>query len=384
MFRKFLIGLVAVISTVIAGGNAVTADEFHYNNLLIGDRASGMGGAYTAISDDPSGLYYNPAGIVYSTGRNLSASVNAYYSHSKKYDGVIAGHGWERTSSSLLPNFFGVTQPLGKFQFGFSYAVPDSIREDQDQTFGNVPTTLGPSATYVINFNNDDNTYLFGPSLAYEVNPKLSVGMTLYLHNRSAQTTLNQELFLSDGTTEWKNIYIEKVERGMRPILGVMWTPVDKITIGVSLARTFLYGASQNSQYTSKDSTSTPPNDVQRATAGTGYKRQYPYELRMGAAYFASSSLLLSVDGVYYTKVTDANFGNRVSVFNAAAGTEYYLNRNWALRGGVFSNMANTPEINPSRSGQDERVDMYGASMSVSNFTRKWQSACSRLCTVRP
>ncbi|MDH5258366.1 MAG: hypothetical protein OEX07_10165, partial [Gammaproteobacteria bacterium] len=46
--------------------NTALADQYHYNNVLIGNRASGMAGAYVAVSDDPSGLYYNPSGIVYS------------------------------------------------------------------------------------------------------------------------------------------------------------------------------------------------------------------------------------------------------------------------------------------------------------------------------
>ena len=148
--------LVLVLFFLMCGSSF--ADEFHYNNFLIGDRASGMGGAYTAVSDDPTGLYYNPAGIVYATGKNLSASVNAYYSLNKKYDNIIGGNGWERKSSSLLPNFFGITQPLGSFQFGFSYVVPDSIQENQSQTFGgSLPTTLGsPATNYTINFNNED------------------------------------------------------------------------------------------------------------------------------------------------------------------------------------------------------------------------------------
>jgi len=375
MIRKFSRGFIAGLIVFLVAFGVASADEYHYNNLLIGDRASGMGGAYTAIADDPTGLYYNPAGIVYSTGRNLSASVNAFYNQQKKYADVIGGNGWERNSSSLLPNFFGVTQPLGKFQFGFSYAVPDSIREDQDQTFsGSIPTTLGsPASMYVINFNNEDNTYLFGPSLAYEVNNKLSTGMTLYLHKRSAETTLNQLLVLEDGRYEWTNQYLELVERGVRPILGVMWTPVDKVTLGVSLARTYLYGASLVNQVTVKDAgTASLPNNavVRRPDGSTGEKRVYPYEIRMGVAYFASSSLIVSVDGAYYTKVSDLTFGDRVSVFNMAAGAEYYLSRNWAVRGGLFSNMANTPELVASRTDQLEKVDLYGASLSISNFTR--------------
>ena len=33
------------------------AGQYHYHDILIGDRAAGLGGAYTAISDDPSGMY---------------------------------------------------------------------------------------------------------------------------------------------------------------------------------------------------------------------------------------------------------------------------------------------------------------------------------------
>ena len=39
------------------------ADRYHENNYLRGFDAARLGGAYTAISTDPSGLVYNPAGV---------------------------------------------------------------------------------------------------------------------------------------------------------------------------------------------------------------------------------------------------------------------------------------------------------------------------------
>ncbi len=343
------------------------ADEFHYNNFIIGDRASGMGGAYTAIADDPSGLYYNPAGVVYATGKNLSASVNAYYNKTKKYEGVIGGNGWERHSSSLLPNFFGITQPLGPLTFGFSYAVPDSILENQSQDFSNVPTKSGTASDYIINFNNEDNTYTFGPSLAYEVSSNFSVGLTLYLYHRSAQSILNQIISLQGGGVEWDNQSISIIERGYRPILGFMWSPADKWTVGLSLAKTILYSESFTSQTAEKAASASDPTITSGYVAG---KRKFPFEIHAGVAYFASNSLLVSADGSYYTKITDENFGDRVSVFNAALGTEYYLNKNWAVRGGLFSNQANTPKLASDRMNQDENINLYGVSASISNFSR--------------
>lgn len=348
-----------------------SADEFHYNSFLIGDRASGMGGAYTAVSDDPTGLYYNPAGIVYATGRNLSASVNAYYNFHKKYKDVIGGNGWERNSSSLLPNFFGITQPLGKFQFGFSYAVPDSIQEDQDQTFSDLPSRFaGVTVTrYVINFNNEDTTYNFGPSLAYEISSSMATGITLYLHHRSNQMIMNQFISLDNGTYEWTNQYTELVERGVKPVLGFMWAPADKITIGLSLAKTFLYSASITSQATSFSNTA-GTIVTREETPSPGSKRKYPLEVRAGVAYFPTSSLLFALDGKYYAKVDDPVFGNRVSVLNGSFGAEYYMSRSWALRAGIFTDLANTPDLDSSLSGQFEKIDLYGVSASISNFSR--------------
>jgi long-subunit fatty acid transport protein len=321
--RKFS-AAIAMTVILFATSGISTADEFHYNNMLIGDRATGMGGAYTGVSDDPSGLYYNPAGIVYTTGRNLSASVNAYYNTSKEYKNVIGGNGWERKATSLLPNFFGIVQPLGKLKFGFSYAVPDSIKEDQDQTFGgSIPTTLGSPATrYTINFNNEDNTYLVGPSVAGELTSSLSAGLTLYLYHRSNQTILNQFILLQDGRYEWSNQYIEKVERGYKPVLGIMWTPVEKLSVGVSLARILVYSSSVMSQTLIKDANAATPNDYTSIDTGNSTRKKYPYELRVGAGYFPTSSLLVSGDAAYYTKVTDPVNGDRVSVMNLAVGTE--------------------------------------------------------------
>lgn len=395
MFFKSLRAIVLAIVFIVISYGISVADEYHYNNILIGDRASGMGGAYTAVSDDPTGMYYNPAGIAYSTTRNLSASVNAYYNFRKKYKGVIGGHGWERTSSALLPNYFGIIQPLGKFKVGFSYAVTDSIQEDQDQTFYDLPLdpkveAYNPGANisrYIINFNNDDNTYNFGPSIATRITDDLSAGITIYIHQRKAQLIFNQFVETKNGVSgyEWINGYFETNEWGIRPILGLMWSPVEKVSLGIAVSKTILLDSDTTWQSTyrleginvdtNNDGISDTNNIFERPNVySTDAKRKYPYQINTGIAYFASNSLLLSGDVSYSSKVDNpAVFGpfeDREAVLNAALGTEYYLSRNWAMRAGLFTNMANTPEIKTGVSGQPEHIDLYGGSLSLSRFTK--------------
>ncbi len=360
----------SVLALLFIGG-AAWADENHYINNLIGDRASGMGGAYTAVSDDVSGLYYNPAGVVYSTGRNLSGSVNAYANWYKKYDMVIGANSWERRSTTLLPNFFGVVQPVGNLRVGLSYAVPDAIIEDQDQTFYNVPSSIPGvlATTYRINFNNDDRTYNFGPSVAMEISKNMAIGLTLYLHYRDTQSILNQLIFLANGNTELTNQYYELHERGYRPVLGFIWSPKDQLSVGLSVSKTFLTNEDVTTQSIFKGTTF-PADRIDLTDTSTNTKKKYPLQARAGVAYFPSSRLLISADLIYNEKVTDATFGNRVALVNGAVGAEYYLDKNWAMRAGYFTDLSNTPNLSVLLQNQQEQVNLNGISLSISNFTR--------------
>ena len=69
--RTFLL----ITSIVTAGVSQ--ADEYHYNNLLVGGEAIGLAGAYTALYHDLSSLYYNPAGMAFAH-THTTASVNTF------------------------------------------------------------------------------------------------------------------------------------------------------------------------------------------------------------------------------------------------------------------------------------------------------------------
>ena len=357
--------------------NIAFADEFHYNNLLIGDRASGMAGAYTAIADDASGMYYNPAGIAYVTDKNFSASVNAYSSQTKTYDNVIGGKPFVRTSNALLANYFGIVKPIGQLKFGFSYAVPDAVNEDLNQVVRNVPSLIS-NYDFTINLNLRDNTYNVGPSLAAAINKDLAIGLTLYAHQRNTLIIQNQFLARINGTNQWTNSYFHLSESGLRPIVGLTWSPLEKLSLGFSLSKTFLLNSRASRQDTCVN-TSTPTNCDSNATLVFPFKvptltnfdaeRKYPIRTTLGAAYFASSSLLMSVDVTYHTAVVDPVFSNKVATLDGAVGMEYYLNKKWAIRTGLFSNVANTPNIQAGVTSVEEHIDLYGGSMSVTHFT---------------
>lgn len=370
----FRISSALVLLLVICHGNLL-ADDLHYNNILIGDRASGLAGAYTAVSDDASGLFYNPAGIVFTETLQLSASANALYSTKLVYEDVLNGGDWKRTSNNIVPNYFGMTTKLGDGYLGFSYAVTDFEVENQDSEF----TTIPGVDLFVINVNNNDKVTKFGPSYALSLNDEWDFGVTLYWHERDKEIINNQFIRLPGGEFEWTNIYFETEESGFEPVIGLMWSPDDALSFGLSVRQTFITSSSSRSQVTCASDVNDKDRQTSQCinTSGTinnptittsNEKRDLPLNVRFGVAYFQTPRLLYSADISYFEEVRSSTY-DAEEVINYAFGVEYYLTAAWAIRGGIYTNNANTPELSADEVNQFDHVDMTGISLSISRFS---------------
>lgn len=366
-------GLINLSVCLLLTGSAF-ADEFHYKNFIPGERAAGMGGAYTAISNDPSGAFHNPAGLALVTENKLSLSANAYHISQKKYLDVLpritgGTDDWRLSSSGFVPNFFGIVQKFGPGVVGFSYAVTDSISRHQEQIFHDIRSRLPNRyiSRYVININDEDKTYNIGPSYAVSLSDRISMGATFYLHYRSTRLIRNQLLTLDDGQFEWINGYLKSSEYGFKPILGLILSPVDKVSFGMTVSKVYFFRSNNRVQLTYRGISSDGygVNDVDFAVLTSKEKRELPYETKAGIAYSPTKTFLVSADLAYYTKTDDYE-----PVLNGAVGIEYYLNPSIALRSGLFTDFANTPKLKSNRVNQREHVDNYGAAFSLSYSTK--------------
>ncbi len=225
------------------------ADENRYINFFIGDRAAGLGGAYTAIADGPEGVFYNPAGLAFSSSKYFSLSVNAiqykmlyYHNVFKKTDGTPFDY--VRHSFSFIPNFFGFVQKAKNFTFALTVSSPDSEFYDQRDNaeiklylFGEQrPTRLN------VNYNFSDMTYDIGPSLAFLLHKKVSFGFNVFFRYRDrkliSQTTyLHESEFMKFFQTG--SFYKNERIFGMKPQLGIQVMPTSKLSIGYSISTPF-------------------------------------------------------------------------------------------------------------------------------------------------
>lgn len=385
---------IAILILLLSFSFPGMADEFHYNNLFIGERPSGLAGAYTALSDDPPGLFFNPAGIV--GGENMSStSLNAYALSETTYDNVLGDHEWARRHRELMPGYLGFTYALPKGMAGFSVAVTDSELVNHDQKLDTVTLDGIPWFTHsVIHYNFECREYNAGPSYAIGITDTVSIGTTIYLHYKEKEEILHQKFEYDDIFYEFEStdVNIEETEWGIKPIIGIMVKPKGgNFSFGASLSRTFLLKREYSYEFTRltyEHDDDYPEDDVYElidVEDDSARKREYPYTFSIGAAYAFTPSFLLSVNITYYTETerqddndTPGTFSTK-SFVNGAVGAEYTFSEKWILRAGVYTDYANTDMDGLAFDERRESIDMYGATASL---TRKQEEKMFTLGTA--
>lgn len=159
-----ILGIVIVLMTLIA--IPASAKDIHkkagttgfsFLKLGVGAKAVAMGGAFTGLADDPTAIYYNPAGTAFQEGRQLLAGYHNYVLDIQS--GFIA-----HTSplEGLLPN----RSAIGIF---IDYL-----------NFGNF-TRMSASGVPMGEFSGGD--FLIGAHFSTMITPELAAGINVkYMH----------------------------------------------------------------------------------------------------------------------------------------------------------------------------------------------------------
>ena len=120
-----------------------------------GSRALGMGGAFTAIADDGSCIYYNPAGMSQIDGTDIEAGISLIFPKIK-YE-MPNGAVQTSTKSAFGPTLFAVHGLTDKLSLGFGvyspYARDAEFSDDLPNGFLSqrakmVRTDLSPVVSY--------------------------------------------------------------------------------------------------------------------------------------------------------------------------------------------------------------------------------------------
>lgn len=347
----------------------IIADQFHYKNMLVGERAMGLAGAFTAVADDASGLIYNPAGLAFALSNDITGSANAFYQRRIVYKNTIAGEDFVERSGGTTAPFFGGLQKLDEVYPGLAAAFGifnlDSELKDQDDLITN--KVLGEDLVldrFHRTTNMRSGTMGIGAGLGLRVRSGLAFGVSLAYLMVDELVQEYQDVVYANGNFLTQNYRTHLAASALETGLGVQMA-FSSFSFGLNVKLRNIIGENFD---VSRDSWSNIGQEGGVAVpqplkfSFEAPLEEMPTEIRFGAAWFASTRLLWTADVTHHTEVQTAYFP-RNAVTNFATGIEYYITPAILVRTGAFTNYDARPEVVEGKANQFDHINYLGYSL---------------------
>ncbi len=364
------------------------ADEYHYNNLLIGKNAVGLGGAFAAVADDLSTIHYNPAGLSNVKSGNM-ASINTFSWEQTKFFSVFGnGADFERNAFSIVPGFFGVKGELGDWHTAAALIVKDYGQErSDDEVFYQIPAFdegLGQNIQEFATIDIDNSAYEIIFAGAKKVSNGLSLGVSLgieyksFLTDQSSGTVIENLIApnISVNTGFEATARFSDVNWLLNPSLSIFYQ-TDNINIGAKITQPI--NINRVHSFTSSIIVSgvdpTTPGVVTsfRDREEACCKQDLPLQITLGTSY-KIGSLQISADINYFGEedqkleflpIFKAPITRKLEeVTNASLGLSYAFSNYQNLRVGIFTDNANSKPDPAIPYQRTESIDLLGVSIA--------------------
>lgn len=364
--RRFFV-LAVILSFVLLGAANIYASGFFVYHQ--DTKAQGQAGAFTAQADNPSAIYYNPAGMSQLDGTQVSIG-SRFFRLETEYKNILGEKqnleaGWEAVPSGFITSKFGTE----KFTFGLGAYAPYGLSTRWSDT-----GLLRYAATYT-----SLKLFDINPSVAFQIVPEFSIGAGVDYYNAySYVSELETNFVAADAETK-----ADVSGDGWGFNLGAMWKPHPKHSFGAA--------------YRSKvDIECTGDLTTKGIPAGLGYPSILTYDVKtdanmpqiasFGYAFRPVEKLKLEAD-VYWVgfsifdkatikeRHTDTILSNAEKDWNDtfifALGGEYLLTDHWALRAGYSYQQNAVPEktFNPNVPDANLNVIALGLGYTFERFT---------------
>ncbi|HNV87718.1 MAG TPA: outer membrane protein transport protein [Methylotenera sp.] len=198
---------------------------------LIEQSGSGMGNAYaggSAIAEDASTIFFNPAGMTYIEGTQAVGALhlikpNAEFNNKGSVAGAgkpLGDEGPNAGDLALVPNFYFMTEISPSIKVGVGINAPFGLKTEYDKEWlGRFQADMSEVKTININ-----------PSIAFKVNDRLSLGVGVSVMR--AEATLTRAV--NFGAAGQGSVKIEGDDWGFGFNLGAIYQATTDTRIGVA------------------------------------------------------------------------------------------------------------------------------------------------------
>ena len=284
---KKALSIIVTLSLLIPA--LVFSNGMNLNNA--GTKAIGMGGAFVGLADDYSAVYYNPAGLTQLEGTSIHASLialmpTATYKFAMPLMGIDID---TETESNLYPAFaFGLFMDLGeKMKVGLYANAPSGLGTEWD---GADLQALGGPNGPEFEWLSKIGVIHFGPALAYDVNEKLAIGLSLNLSYGMLELSRPEDLD-GDAMELLDSQYSEESSgMGYGVTIGAMFKASEKLNLGLSLRTKNTISFSGDAEIPNLAAMQLPTkSDIERDIT-------WPIWVGAGIAFKATERLIITAD----------------------------------------------------------------------------------------
>lgn len=366
----FAICLSLLAGQLFAGGFALTG---------VDSRSTSMAGAFRGLADDPSAMYWNPAGLGFMNENSIAVG-GTFILPTVKWDpsgtAVVNNPGYSakeykaNTELSMFPSIFATMASSPRLKYGLAFYVPYGLGTTWDAY-----KLVSPPLTYVAGFPEDEMKSRIAvldlhPTIAYQILPNLSVGAGLSV--MFGMIDIDQIKFPTPSPYVPLTSELTGAGVGFGGNLGLLYKATDCLSIGLAgklPANIDMEGDANVNVWTpaSQDSLGniTPPRQF-GGKSDIEATLNIPPELGIGFAYKVSPVWTVSLDYAYtvweYLETVTVTMKNPITIMpgtpalseselvlnwenssRISLGTEYTLGMN-KLRAGFFFDQTPIPE----------------------------------------
>jgi long-chain fatty acid transport protein len=264
----------------------------------VGSRATAMGGAFRGLSDDPTAMYWNPAGLAFQDGNSVALG-GTFIMPSSKWENpnhastasLRPGETESEPSFKAFPNAFLTMAKHPKLKYGLGVFVPYGLGSTWDlyetapiPAWADFPENEMSSSIAVFDIH---------PSVAYQIMPNFSAGVgislmygTIDLAKMGASTIATYNL----NTTS-----ISGSGFGFGANMGLMFKPTPCMTLGLTAKIPANINMSGDTESDDWSATAATINN----TWDTETTLKLPMEIGFGVSSTRIKNLTLNLDYAY-------------------------------------------------------------------------------------
>lgn len=344
--HSLFICLILIFSNILRAQDETDAIRPFQNEFGPGARAMALGGAYSAVAEDYTAVYWNPAGLAQIRKMEFYGSL----SHLSVRNHIgYQGTTTENTNGFTSMNSIGMVFPIPTYRGSLVFAVG----YHRINTFDDFNQVVGSPQVAGGRFNQNEKTTVDGNlnqwsfSGAVDLTPSISVGATLNLV--VGKNNINVSFIEDDSEDDiLMHEYAKEVDFQISPDytgagfkMGALIKPAENLRVAVTVTTPTSLRAEESSTYSENFIYDHPrPDSILSGDSFLKYRITSPWKFEFGASYkykqFLFSGAVEMIDWTqtrFHSNILDEYYNDIDGEINQNILSNYRQSANYRLGG---------------------------------------------------